>query len=172
MSSHQEFTQFAEGAAPRLRRTAFLLCGDWHTAEDLTQTALAKVFVAWRRIAHEYGAHAYANRTLVNTYLAQRRRKRVTESLSGWFPGRGGGPDVPGSGPAPELRLVLLDALAELPPRARAVVVLRYWEDLSIEQAADILGCSPGNVKSQSARSLEKLRGLLGSSFTEYAGLR
>jgi RNA polymerase sigma factor (sigma-70 family) len=91
----------------------------------------------------------------VNSYLAGRRRKRVTEVLLSRLPDRA----VPSR--EPELRLVMLDALAVLPPRARAVVVLRYWEDLSVEQVADLLGCSTGNVKSQSARALDKLRTLL-----------
>jgi len=154
-SAEQQFTEFATLAAPRLRRTAFLLCGDWHTAEDLTQTALAKVFVSWHRISRQDAVQAYATRTLVNSYLALRRRKRATELLPGRLPDRA----VPA--PAPELRLVVLDALAALPPKARAVVVLRYWEDLSVEQVAALLGCSAGNVKSQSARGLDKLRALL-----------
>ena len=154
-SAEQQFTEFATLAAPRLRRTAFLLCGDWHTAEDLTQTALAKVFVSWRRISRKDAVQAYATRTLLNSYLAGRRRKRVTEVLQGRLPDRAAPPQ------APELRLMMLDALAVLPPRARAVVVLRYWEDLSVEQVADLLGCSTGNVKSQSARALDKLRTLL-----------
>jgi RNA polymerase sigma-70 factor (sigma-E family) len=154
-SAEQQFTEFATLAAPRLRRTAFLLCGDWHAAEDLTQTALAKVFVSWRRITRQDAVHAYATRTLVNSYLALRRRKRATEVLLARLPDRA----VPA--PAPELRLVVLDALAALPPKARAVVVLRYWEDLSVEQVAGLLGCSEGNVKSQSARGLDKLRTLL-----------
>jgi len=72
MTPADEFVEFAQAAAPRLRRTAFLLCGDWHTAEDLTQSALAKVFVSWRRIRRRDAAHAYATRTLVNTYLADK----------------------------------------------------------------------------------------------------
>ena len=158
MTSADEFTEFATVVSPRLRRTAFLLCGDWHTAEDLAQTTLAKMFVAWRRVSQLDAAYAYATRTLVNTYLAGRRRKRAAELLLSRLPDRAVEP------PAPELRLVVLDALATLPPKARAVVVLRYWEDLSIEQVADLLGCSPGNVKSQSARSLDKLRVLLGGA--------
>ena len=146
---------------PRLRRTAFLLCGDWHTAEDLAQTALAKMFVAWREIRRQDGVHAYANRTLVNTYLAQRRLKRTGELLTAWFPDRAA------PAPALETRMVVLDALATLPPRARAVVVLRYWADLSVEQVADVLGCSTGNVKSLSARALHRLRVVLGEAMAE-----
>jgi RNA polymerase sigma-70 factor (sigma-E family) len=161
VTSAEEFTEFAAAVSPRLRRTAFLLCGDWHTAEDLAQTALAKVFVSWRRIARQDAAHAYATRTLVNTYLADKRRKRVGEVLTGKLPERLVEP------PSPEARIVALAALATLAPKARAVVVLRYWVDLSVEQVADMLGCSPGNVKSQSARALDKLRAVLGEAITD-----
>jgi RNA polymerase sigma-70 factor (sigma-E family) len=161
VTSAEEFIEFAAAASPRLRRTAFLLCGDWHTAEDLAQTTLAKMFVAWRRVSQLDAVHAYATRTLVNSYLASQRRKRATELLLSRLPERTAQPQEL------ELRLVVLDALATLPAKARAVVVLRYWEDLSIEQVADLLGCSPGNVKSQSARSLDKLRAVLGDEAAE-----
>ena len=161
MASAEEFVEFAEVMFPRLRRTAFLLCGDWHTAEDLAQTALTKVFVSWRRIRRQDAVHAYANRTLVNAYLSHRRLKRTGELLTGWFP------ESSAQDPAPETRLLLLDALATLPPRSRAVVVLRFWADLSVEQVADVLGCSPGNVKKLSARALGKLRVLLGEAMAE-----
>jgi RNA polymerase sigma-70 factor (sigma-E family) len=147
-----EFVEFAEAAAPRLRRMAFLLCGDWHTAEDLAQSALTKVFVAWPRIRRQDAVYAYTTRTLTNCYLADRRLKRPVELLTDQFP------DSAAAASAPEIRLVILAALAELPPRARAVVVLRYWADLSIEEVAAALGCSPGNVTSQSARALSRLR--------------
>ena len=152
MRFEDEFIEFAEAASPRLRRTAYLLCGDWHLAEDLVQSALARVFVAWRRIRHQDSAHAYATRTLTNCYLADRRRKRPIEVLTDRFPER-----VTGA-PAPETRLMILGALAALPARSRAVVVLRYWADLSIEETAEVLGCSAGNVRSQSVRALSKLR--------------
>ena len=161
MTSAEDFIEFASAASPRLRRTAFLLCGDWQTAEDLAQTTLAKMFVAWRRVSQLDATHAYATRTLINVYLAGRRRKRTAELLPGRLPDRAV------EAQAPELRLVVLDALATLPPRARAVVVLRYWEDLSVEQVAELLGCSTGNVKSQSARSLGTLRALLGAAAAE-----
>ena len=161
MTPAEEFAEFAETTSLRLRRMAFLLCGDWHTAEDLAQTALAKVFVSWRKIRRQDAVHAYATRTLVNTYLAHKRLKSTSEVLSGWLP------DRPAETPAPETRMVVLDALATLSPRCRAVVVLRYWADLSVDQAAAVLGCSPGNVKSQNARALGKLRAVLGDSMTE-----
>jgi RNA polymerase sigma-70 factor (sigma-E family) len=158
VTSTPEFIEFAQAAAPRLRRTAFLLCGDWHTAEDLTQSALAQVFVSWRRIRRRDAALAYTTRTLVNLYLADRRRQRVEEVLTGSVP------DRPAEQQMPETRMWVRDLLASLPPRARAVVVLRYWSDLSVEQAAQVLGCTPGTVKSQSARALDLLRAGLGAS--------
>ncbi len=161
MTPAEEFIEFATVTSPRLRRTAFLLCGDWHTAEDLAQTTLVKVFASWRRINRKEAADTYATRTLVNTYLADRRRKRVGEVLTATLPERAIQPQTP------EIRVVVLDALATLPSKARAVVVLRYWSDLSVDQVAAVLGCSAGNVKSQSSRALDKLRILLGDAAAE-----
>lgn len=159
--AEDEFVQFAEAAAPRLRRTAFLLCGDWHTAEDLAQTTLTRVFASWRRIRDADAVYAYAMRTLLNCYLAESRKKRLNELLTSRLPER---PVYP---PSPELRMAVLAALDTLPPRARAVVILRYWADQSVDQTAALLGCTPGNVKSQSARALDKLRVLLDDAATE-----
>jgi len=161
VTSGEEFAEFAETASPQLRRTAFLLCGNWHTAEDLVQTTLAKVFVSWRKIRRRDAARAYAARTLVNTYLADKRLKRTAEILTDRPP------ECPVPPHAPETRMVVLGALATLPPRARAVVVLRYWEDLSVEQVAAVLGCSPGNVKSLAAGALDKLRGVVDQALTD-----
>jgi len=160
VTATEEFTEFAAGAAARLRRTAFLLCGDWHTAEDLTQTTLATMFVSWRRISRQEAVFAYASRTLVNAYLAGQRR-RGREVLTGWLPETAVEPR------ACEVQMVVLDALATLPPKMRVVVVMRYWADLSVEQVADLLGCSAGNVKSQSARALGKLRAVLEQDGTQ-----
>jgi RNA polymerase sigma-70 factor (sigma-E family) len=154
-SAEEEFVEFADAASLQLQRTAFLLCGNWHTAEDLAQTTLAKMFVSWRKINRRGAVYAYANRILVNTYLDGKRLKRSAEILTDGFPDRAAEP------PALETRLVVLAALATLPPKARAVVILRFWEDLSVEQVADVMGCSPGNVKSHTARALEKLRAVL-----------
>jgi RNA polymerase sigma-70 factor (sigma-E family) len=159
-----EFTSFAQAVSSRLLGTAYLLCGDWHTAEDLTQTALAKVYASWPRISSKDAAPAYARRTLLNSYLADRHRKRWREVLTSEPP------EVPAAAPDPEMKLTLTDALAMLPPRARAIVVLRYWEDMSVEQVAMLVGCSAGNVKSQSARGLDKLRQLLGPALADADG--
>lgn len=160
-STEAEFVEFAEAASARLRRTAFLLCGDWHTAEDLAQTTLAKVFASWQRINRRDAVNAYAMRTLLNTYLSDSRKRRPGEVLTADLP------ESPVTPPGPEMRMAVLEALATLPPKARAVVVLRYWADQSVDQVAAILGCSPGNVKSQSARALDKLRLLLEDAATE-----
>jgi RNA polymerase sigma-70 factor (sigma-E family) len=162
-SREDEFTAFAEAASSHLLGTAFLLCGDWHTAEDITQTTLAKLFASWHRIRNQDAVHGYARRTLLNTYLVDCRRKRRREVLTGEA---GQFADRAAEWQDPALRLALTDALAALAPKARAVVVLRYWEDMSVDQVAALLGCSPGNVKSQSARSLEKLRRLLDDPWT------
>ena len=110
---------------------------------------------AWSEIEEE------TSRT-IKRYLAGRRVKRAREVVTDVLP------EQPVEPPAPELRMVVLEALAALPPGGRAVVVLRYWEDLSVEQTAAFLGCSPGNVKSQAARALSRLRAHLGD---ELAGL-
>lgn len=160
MTSDEEFAEFADAASLQLRRTAFLLCGNWHTAEDLVQTTLAAVFVSWGKIRRRDAVRAYAARTLVNLYLAEKRSKRSTELLTDRFPER------PVEPHAPETRMVVLGLLATLPPRARAVVVLRYWEDLSVDQVAAMLGCSPGNVKSLAAGALSKLRPVMAAELT------
>lgn len=158
MTPTDDFAEFAAATSARLRRTAFLLCGDWHTSEDLVQATLTKLFVRWRRISRRDEAYAYAMRTLLNTYLADRRLKRNGELLTAQLP------EFSSEQQAPEVRIMVLDALASLPPKARAIVVLRYWADMSVEQVAELLGCSEGNVKSQSARGLDKLRPLLGDA--------
>ncbi len=152
-------TAFAEYFAARsdaMRGTAYLLCGDWHRAEDLVQTAFTKLYLAWNRISRHEVLDAYVRQTLIRTFLDERRRgwwrrERSTDTLTE----RSQPPD------APESRLVVLEALAAVPPRQRAVLVLRYWEDLSIEATAELLGCSTGTVKSQAAKGLQTLRGLL-----------
>src|SRR5262245_28023620 len=161
VTGEEEFVEFAGAVSARLQGMAFLLCGDWHTAEDLVQATLVKVFVSWRRIRRQETAHAYATRTLVNTYLAHKRLRRTGEIPTSELPER------PAEPTAPEMQMVVLAALAGLPPKGRAVVVLRYWADLSVDQVAAVLGCSPGAVKSQSVRALGKLRAVLGDAIPE-----
>jgi RNA polymerase sigma-70 factor (sigma-E family) len=152
----EDFVEFASAAVPRLRRTAFLLCGDWHTAEDLAQTTLTKMFVHWRRIKRHDAVFSYASRTLINTYIASRRGRKAGEIVTDTVPEQ-----FVFDPPSPETRMVVMAALDTLAPRARAVVVLRFWADMSVEQVADVLGCSEGTVKSQTSRALEKMKPVL-----------
>jgi RNA polymerase sigma-70 factor (sigma-E family) len=151
----REFVEFARAQATGLRRTAYLLCHDWHLAQDLTQIALAKMYVAWNRLDTLANPGAYARKTLLRAFLDHQRKRSSRETALELAP-----ETTVDAGP--ELRLTLLDALAELPPRDRAIVVLRYWEDHSIDTVAALLGVSVSVVKSQSMRSLARLRELLG----------
>ena len=164
-----EFTEFAQARQAHMRRMAFLLCGNWHDAQDVTQIALMNLCRAWNRVRRADSIDAYAHRVVVRAYLGQ--RKKVLRQQARAVEYALASERVPGSADAagqPELRLALLAALAQLPPRARAVVVLRFWEDLSVEATAEALGCSEGNVKSQTSRALAKLRTILGDSLFDY----
>ncbi|GGQ47254.1 hypothetical protein Saso_05510 [Streptomyces asoensis] len=149
------FQEFVRARWSRLVRTAYLLTGDVHHAEDLTQTALAKAYRSWRRISRSDNPEAYVRRMLVTCNSDRFRKRRVTEALTAAPPERAGRDE--GAGRVEE-RGSLLAGLAALPPRQRAVVVLRYWEDLSEAEVAEVLGCSPGTVKSQASKGLAKLR--------------
>lgn len=149
-----DFETFAAARWPRLLRTAYLLTGDHHEAEDLVQVTLAKLYPAWPRVRGLDEPDAYVRRALVNNNLSRFRKRRVVQLLTPRLPERA----QEGGATGTEERSLLLEALGALPPRQRAVVVLRYWEDLSEQQAAEVLGCSPGNVKSQASRGLRKLR--------------
>jgi RNA polymerase sigma-70 factor (sigma-E family) len=149
----REFREFTEARQSHLRRCAYLLCGDWHQAQDLTQTTLMKLYAAWGRVRRDGNVEAYARTILTRTFIDQYRRKRWREEPMEDVP------DVPSPDPiAPELRLVMQSALMQLPPRYRAVLVLRFWEDWSIEQTAEALRVTPSTVKSQSTRGLARLR--------------
>jgi RNA polymerase sigma-70 factor (sigma-E family) len=141
-------------AAPRLRDTAFLICRDWHLADDLVQTALTKLYIAWPRVSQAEDVDAYARKVLLRSFLDHRRRRSTGEVATLHLPDAG-------ADESPDLRLTLLDALATLKPRDRAIVVLRYWEDYSVEQVAALLEVRPGVVRTQSMRALAKLRELL-----------
>jgi RNA polymerase sigma-70 factor (sigma-E family) len=144
----EDFSAFATSRWPGLVRLAFGLTGDRWLAEDIAQTALARAYVAWRRVSRADDPDAYLRRILLNASNRRFRRHRVTEQP-------GDPPETPVEGPAD---LVGERALRQLPPRQRAVIVLRYWQDLTDAQIAATLGCSPGTVRSQLSRALAKLR--------------
>jgi RNA polymerase sigma factor (sigma-70 family) len=124
-------------------------------AQDLTQTTFIKVYLSWRRIKHE-DPYRYCKQVLLRTYLDHKRLKSSAEVRTDVVP------DRPAAADAAELRITLLDALGHLSPRDRAIIVLRYWEDHSVQTVAELLGLSPGMVKMQSKRALASLRVLLG----------
>jgi RNA polymerase sigma-70 factor (sigma-E family) len=155
-SRDAEFTRYVAARRTYLRRTAYLVCGDWHLAEDLVQMALVKLYGAWPRIQREGAEDAYARRTIVRTYIDEKRRPWRRERL-----GLDGVDPVQPEPPSYEDADALVTALKKLPERQRATIVLRYWCGLSVEEAAADLGCSAGTVKSQSARAIRSLRDLL-----------
>lgn len=149
-----EYVEFVGASSAALRRTAYLVCGDWHRADDVVQDALYKLYLVWAKLDTRT-PFAYARRIVVNAALDTRRRPWRRETPTDRVPERDWAEDHTGvHAEQDELRR----ALAELAPRQRACVVLRYYEDLSIEQTAEILNCSQGTVKSQAARGLETLR--------------
>jgi RNA polymerase sigma-70 factor (sigma-E family) len=147
-SREDEFTEFFAARAPGLRRTAYLVVHDWHLAEDLTQQALAKLYVAWSRTRADTRL-AYARRIVVNECLSYLRRKRPETSTDTL-------PDVVDQRGEPVLDLGA--TLALLPPRQRAIVALRFLDDLPVAEVADLLDVAEGTVKSQTARALDTLR--------------
>jgi RNA polymerase sigma-70 factor (sigma-E family) len=153
------FSEYVAAHADQVRFTAYLLCGDWHEAEDLAQAAFVRLYLAWGRIDRTEPINAYVRKIVTRAYLNERRRLwRKRERLTSAPP-----EPLPAPAPAPEQRMLLMCALAQVPRRQRAALVLRYWEDLSLVETADVLGCSVGNVKSQCARGLQRLRELLNS---------
>lgn len=156
----QEFAEYFAAKRDSVRRTAYMLCGDWHRADDLAQTAFVALHRRWRKIRDRAATDAYLRKTLVRAAIDESRRpwrrERQTETL----------PESPDVGEAFADRVVaredLLAGLRKVPSRQRAVLVLRYFEGLDVSGVARVLGCSEGNVKSQTARGLAKLREALG----------
>ncbi|WP_446211964.1 SigE family RNA polymerase sigma factor [Micromonospora sp. IBSANI012] len=152
-----EFTAFVNERGDALLRVAYALAGNQHAAEDLLQNALAKAYARWPRIRGD--AEPYVRRILYHDQVSGwRRLSRRREVPVAELPERAGGRD---SGHDSDLRLLLRDALRELPPRQRAVLTLRYLENLSVEQTAAVLGCRTGTVASQASRALARLRELV-----------
>ncbi|MFC6086970.1 SigE family RNA polymerase sigma factor [Sphaerisporangium aureirubrum] len=163
MADRAEYDAFVAMAWHRLLRTAYLLTRDWGAAEDLVQTALLKAWMAWPRIGAE--REAYVRKIIVNVHVSWwRRRWRQAEVVSESPPDLTRGDDHTGQVDEREL---VWEALGRLPVRQRAVVVLRFFEDMTEAQAAETLGCSVGTVKSQVSKALAKLR--IDDSFTSSA---
>lgn len=153
------FAEFVVARSTSLHRAAYLMVGDVGLAQDLVQEALTKTYVAWPRLRDPQNAEAYTRKAITTTAITWFRRKswhgeRPTHTV----------PDGVADGHADHVvaRTSLMAALAQLPPRQRAVVVLRYYEDLTETQTAAVLGCAVGTVKSQASAALTKLRDLMG----------
>ncbi|MEV5309235.1 RNA polymerase sigma-70 factor (sigma-E family) [Streptomyces glaucescens] len=169
----EEFQAFVIGRWPRLMRTAFLLTGEQHAAEDLVQSTLEQVYVAWRKVGSADDPEAYVRRVMINAH-ARKHRRRLREFLA---PKDDSGlaheqPDTGDRISQADDRNALLKALAQLPARQREAVVLRYWEDLTETQAAEAMGCSVGAVKSNAAKGIAKLRAIPGLAETVTNGGR
>ena len=160
----EEYAQFVGSRLPALRRAAYLLCGDWTRGDDIVQRALTDVYVRWRRIRQVDNLDAYVRAVLVHRFIDEQRRGWARVHLTDRLPDRGGD----------DVRLDSVvdgmdvrSALAELAPRQRAVLVLRFFCDLSVEPTADALRCSPGTVKSQTSVALAAMRRRLPASLIE-----
>ena len=152
------FEAYVQTRSPALLRMGFLLTGDAHLAEDLVQTALAKVVDRWPALIAHGDPHAYVRTVVLHTALGWRRRRWQGERPSAAVPDAADRADAEATAIGRER---LRGALLTLPPRQRAAVILRHYEDLSEADAAKALGCSAGTVKSQTARGLARLRTLL-----------
>jgi RNA polymerase sigma-70 factor (sigma-E family) len=164
----RQFREYFVVRRDLVRRVAYLLCGDWHWADDLTQSAFMRLALAWSRIRDESSLDAFVRTCLIRAYLRDTRRvwrqreRTVAEAPDGY-------PIADAAGQVDE-RMAFAAALRRLPPRQRAVLVCRYYQDLDVAATAMVLGCSPGTVKSQTARGLATLRELLGEVAHDQAG--
>jgi RNA polymerase sigma-70 factor (sigma-E family) len=163
-SRDAEFTEYVQARLPWLRRVAYLLCQDWQSADDLVQSAITRLYTNWAKVRDASSIDAYARTVLVRVFLAERRSawaRRVSLFAAGH--------DEPAPFHDHDVRMDVRAALASLPPRQRATLVLRFYCDLPVEQTAQELGCTPGTVKSQTAKGLAALRGALGPIMAEEA---
>jgi RNA polymerase sigma-70 factor (sigma-E family) len=154
MSADDDFCAFVVARQAALRRSAGLLTGDAALAQDLVQASLLKAWPKWPRLMREDCAEAYVRRIIYTTHAGWRRRRWTGETPSAAVPDT----RVPDRAGDVDVRHAVRAALLSLPPRMRAAVVLRYFDDLSEQQTADALGCSVGTVKSQTAKGLDRLR--------------
>jgi RNA polymerase sigma-70 factor (sigma-E family) len=156
-SESDGFEAFVHARTPALLRSAYLLTGDQHLAEDLVQSALVRTHRAWPRVSALGNAEAYTRKAMYHLQVSWWRRRRPAESVSAG-PSQRGTPAQPDHAESAALRLSVRTALWQLPPRQRAVVVLRFFDDLTEAQTAEMLGVTVGTVKSQTVRALARLR--------------
>jgi RNA polymerase sigma-70 factor (sigma-E family) len=152
-----DYVEYVSGRLPALHRAAYLLCGDAHRADDIVQATITALYVNWRRASRADSLDAYVHRILVHQFIDEKRSRWSRVRLMRHPPEPPPAPDPP----APDLGQAVVDALRQLPPRQRTVLVLRFLCDLSVADTAQAMRCSTGNVKSQTARALAAIRPLL-----------
>jgi RNA polymerase sigma-70 factor (sigma-E family) len=157
----EEFAEYFAARQEAVRRTAYMLCGDWHRADDLAQTAFVALHRRWKKIRDPAATDAYVRKTLVRASIDESRRPWRRERQAETLPELTD--DTPGLDELVATREDLRVALAKVPPKQRAVLVMRYFEGLDVASTAEALGCSQGNVKSQTARGLANLKQAMGS---------
>ncbi len=157
------YVEFAIARGPALFRTAWLLTGDWHLAEDLTQEALGRIYARWSKVVTAEQPAAYAHTVLVNVFLSHRRRRSSGERPSD----RAGLDERAVTDEDIPLRVALRAALGRLDRLDRAVVVLRYWDDLDAPATGALVGLSPAAVRTRCSRALTRLRSDLGDDLAE-----
>jgi RNA polymerase sigma-70 factor (sigma-E family) len=155
-SREAEYTEYVQARLGWLRRTAYLLCQDWQGADDLVQVAITRLYTHWGRARDANSIDAYTRTILVRLFIAEKRTPWARRVILA-----GDHADQPMAVPDHEARLDVRAALSSLPPRQRATLVLRFYCDLPVDQAADVLGVSPGTIKSQTAKGLATLRATL-----------
>lgn len=151
------YTEYVAASLPRLRRMAFALVGDAHRADDLVQETITKLYLHWRRAIRAHNLDAYTRQILVHTFLDERRLRWAQVRLTGEPP-----EPSPARSENPSEAVAVRAALAGLPPKQRAVLVLRFLADLPVDEVAEIVGCSTGTVKSQTFHGLAAMRRSLG----------
>ncbi|HEX6351396.1 SigE family RNA polymerase sigma factor [Actinophytocola sp.] len=151
----RDYVDYVTARTPWLRQVAFLLTHDWHRADDVVQTAITQLYRHWRRASQVENLDGYARTVLVRSFLSERRRWGSRVRLTA------DPPEYPARVEDHAGRIAVRAALAEVPPRQRATLVLRFYCDLTVEQVAEVLRCSQGTVKSQTARGLDALRRVL-----------
>ena len=169
-ASEEAFAEYFRARRDGVRRSAYLLCGDWHRADDLAQTAFVTLHRKWSSIRDPGAVDAYLRRVLVRAMIDETRRPWRRERTVAQAPEPAGGSAGGGSGghaDAVLTRHALVEALREVPPRQRAVLVLRFMEGLDVAGTAAALGCREGTVKSQTAHGLAALREVLGSALDD-----
>jgi RNA polymerase sigma-70 factor (sigma-E family) len=162
-SEGRDFAEYFAARRDAVRRTAYLLCGDWHWADDLTQIAFVRLASGWNTVRERAALDAFVRTCLVRAYLAETRRMWRRRERGYLNP-----PEVSTGDQTDRVvsRLAIIEALKQVPPRQRATIVCRFYQGLGVEQTAEVLDCSVGTVKSQTARGLATLRGVLGDTLT------